>query len=218
MRILLVEDDIFLGEALQKGLELEGYRVDWVRRGDDLLMMSGSGSYEVVLLDLGLPRLSGLEALAGFRAQRDMTPVIIITAQDRPSQKVAGLDAGADDYLVKPVDLDEVLARIRAQVRRRDHRSSNILEAGPIRLDLNGRVALKEDRSIAITAKEYKILALLMRRAGRFVDKSELEAAVYDDESGAESNTIEVSISALRRKFGRDTILTARGLGYMIPK
>lgn len=218
MRILLIEDDVFLGEALRQGLELEGYRVDWVRRGGDLMVTSGTGTYEVVLLDLGLPDLSGLEALAAFRGRRDTTPVIIITAQDRPAQKVAGLDAGADDYLVKPIDLDEVLARIRAQVRRRDNRSSDVVEAGPLRLDLAGRIALKDETPVPITAKEYKILALLMRRAGRFVGKSELESALYDDEAGTESNTIEVSISTLRRKLGRETILTARGLGYMIPK
>jgi len=218
MRLLLVEDDADLGAAVVKGLELGGYRVDWVRRGDDLLASSPADSYELVLLDLGLPHMSGLDALAALRSRQDMTPVIIITARDRPAQKVAGLDAGADDYLVKPLDLDELLARIRAQIRRRDGRGSDMLVVGPLRLDLSGRTAWKDELPVAITAKEYKILALLMRRAGRYLSKNELEAHVYDDEVEIGSNTIEVAISALRRKFGSDAILTARGLGYMVPK
>lgn len=218
MRLLLVEDDPDLGAAVVKGLELDGYRVDWVRRGDDLLASNPAESYELVLLDLGLPHMSGLDALAALRSRQDMTPVIIITARDRPGQKVAGLDAGADDYLVKPLDLDEVLARIRAQIRRRDGRGSAMLVVGRLRLDLSGRAAWKDELPVTITAKEYKILALLMRRAGRYLSKNELEAHVYDDEVEISSNTIEVAISGLRRKFGSDAILTARGLGYMMPK
>jgi len=218
MRILLLEDDPALGQALRRGLEQAGYAVDWMTRGDDLATVEPATTHAVILLDLGLPHLSGLEALRALRARRDTTPVIIITAQDRRDQKVAGLDAGADDYLVKPLDLDEMLARIRAQIRRRDNRSSDLVFAGEMRLDLTGRLAWKGDEPVPITAKEYKILALLMRRLGRFVSKSELEAEVYDDDVEIESNTIEVSISALRRKFGREAIVTARGLGYMTPR
>jgi DNA-binding response OmpR family regulator len=218
MRVLLVEDDRLLGSALQRGLEIGGVRVDWVTSGDDLVAASPADMFDVVLLDLGLEGMSGLEALRLLRARPDHTPVIIITAQDRPSQKVAGLDAGADDYLVKPLDLDEVLARIRAQIRRADKRSSDLVVAGPIRLDLPGRTAWRDEERVPVTAKEFRILALLMRRAGRFVSKADLEASLYDDETEIESNTIEVAISALRRKLGKDAILTARGLGYMIPK
>ena len=215
---MLVEDDRALGEALQAGLRLGGHVVDWVMRGDDLLAAAGTGAYSVILLDLGLPHMSGLDALAAFRALRDDTPVIIMTAQDHPALKIAGLDGGGDDYLVKPVDLDELLARIRAQVRRRENRHSDMISAGALRLDLTGRTVTRDDLSVAITAKEYKILSLLMRRAGRFVSKSDLEATLYDDDEACESNTIEVSVSALRRKLGRESILTARGLGYMIAR
>ncbi|WP_340318152.1 response regulator transcription factor [Rhizorhabdus argentea] len=218
MRLLLVEDDRALAQAFQAGLRLGGYVVDWVKRGDELLAAAGAATYSVILLDLGLPHMSGLEALAAFRARHDHTPVIIITAQDRPAFKVAGLDCGGDDYLVKPVDLDELLARIRAQIRRHDQRSSDVIAAGCIRLDLTGRTVTSREQDVAVTAKEYKILSLLMRRAGRFVSKGDLETIIYDDEVACESNTIEVSISALRRKLGRDAILTARGLGYMIAR
>ncbi|WCT72826.1 response regulator transcription factor [Sphingomonas naphthae] len=218
MRTLLVEDDRLLGSALKRGLETAGHRVDWVTAGDDLVAASPAEMYDIVLLDLGLEGMPGIEALRILRARHDDTPVIIITAQDRQAQKVAGLDAGADDYLVKPLDLDEVLARIRAQVRRADRRSSDMVVTGDIRLDLTGRVAWRGEERVAITAKEYRLLAMLMRRAGRFVSKADLEAGLYDDETEIESNTIEVAVSALRRKFGKDAILTARGLGYMIPK
>jgi DNA-binding response OmpR family regulator len=218
MRLLLVEDDLLLGAALKKGLELAGYGVDWLTRGDDLPAADPSSKYAVVLLDLGLPHMSGIDALKLLRSRHDTIPVIIITAQDRPDQKVQGLDAGADDFLVKPLDLDELLARIRAQIRRRDNRSSDIVSAGCISLDLTGHCVRKDDESISVTAREFRLLALMMRRAGRFVSKADIEANLYDDETGIESNTVEVAISALRRKLGRDTIITARGIGYMIPK
>ncbi len=218
MKVLLVEDDRALGQALQAGLRSGGYAVDWVTRGDDLLAVAGTATYSVILLDLGLPHMSGLDALAAFRLLQDDTPVIIITAQDRPALKIAGLDGGGDDYLVKPVDLDELLARMRALMRRSDKRSSDLISAGDIRLDLTGRTVTRNEAPVAITAKEFKILSLLMRRAGRFVSKGDLESVLYTDDEACESNTIEVSVSALRRKLGREAILTARGLGYMIAR
>lgn len=218
MRLLLVEDDELLGRALKKGLELAGYGVVWLTRGDDLVAVSPATDYALVLLDLELPHMSGLEALKRLRARHDMTPVIIITAQDRPAQKVEGLDAGADDYLVKPLDLDEVLARVRAQLRRRDNRPTDIVAIGDVSVDLAGRSVSRGGANVAITAKEFRVLALMIRRAGRFVSKGDLEADLYDDETEIESNTIEVAISALRKKLGRDVIITARGIGYMVPK
>jgi len=218
MRLLLVEDDMLLGAALKKGLELAGYGVDWLMRGDDLGAADPSSKYAVVLLDLGLPHMSGIDALKLLRSRRDTIPVIIITAQDRPDQKVRGLDAGADDFLVKPLDLDELLARIRAQIRRRDNRSSDMLSAGCISLDLAGHGVFRDGKPISVTAREFRLLALMMRRAGRFVSKTDIEANLYDDDVGIESNTVEVAISALRRKLGREAIITARGIGYMIPK
>lgn len=216
MRLLIVEDDRFLGEALKRGLELEGYAVRWIQRGDDLLAATTAEAYEVILLDLELPHMSGLDALRLLRDRRDLTPVVIITAQDRSEQKIAGLDAGADDYLVKPIDLDEVTARVRAQIRRRDKRSTNELVAGDIRLDLTGRTVSQGERAVLLTSKEYRILAMLMRRVRQFVSKTDIESEIYEDSADIESNTVEVAVSALRRKLGRNAIITARGLGYMI--
>lgn len=218
MRLLLVEDDELLGRALKKGLELAGYGVVWLTRGDDLAAVDPSADYALILLDLELPHMSGLKALKLLRSRRDTTPVIIITAQDRAAQKVEGLDAGADDYLVKPLDLDEVLARIRAQLRRRDNRATDMKSIGDVLVDLAGRSVSRDGAVVPVTAKEFRILAMMIHRAGRFVSKADLEADLYDDDTEIESNTIEVAISALRRKLGREVIITARGIGYMVPK
>jgi DNA-binding response OmpR family regulator len=215
-RLLLAEDDVDLGPAIRRALELEGYVVDLFTRGDDVLAAARTDSYDVILLDLGLPHGSGLEVLRALRSARDATPVIIVTAFDRSQQRVAGLDAGADDYVVKPVDLDELAARIRSQLRRRDGRQDDTITVGPVTLDCTGHVAALDGENVPLTAKEYRVLALLMRRSRRFVSKADLEAELYDQEHWAESNTVEVAISALRRKFGRDFIRTARGLGYMV--
>ncbi|MGC4252739.1 MAG: response regulator transcription factor [Sphingobium sp.] len=215
-RLLLAEDDAVLGRAIKGALEMEGHAVDLVRRGDDVLAAVAAQDYSVILLDLGLPHMSGLDALRQLRADRCSTPVIIITALDRTRHRVAGLDAGADDYVVKPLDLEELAARVRAQMRRKDNLDSNILSVGTVTLDLSGNVAKKDGEPVALTPKELRVLTLLMRRAGRFVSKSDLEAVLYDHEQWVESNTVEVAISALRRKIGRDFIVTARGLGYMV--
>lgn len=215
-RLLLAEDDVDLGPAIRRALELEGYVVDLFTRGDDVLSAARGERYDVILLDLGLPHGSGLDVLRALRAGRDATPVIIVTAFDRSQQRVAGLDAGADDYVVKPVDLDELAARIRSQLRRRDGRQDDTITVGAVTLDCTGHVATLDGRAVSLTAKEYRVLALLMRRSRRFVSKTDLEAELYDQDHWAESNTVEVAISALRRKFGRDFIRTARGLGYMV--
>ena len=217
-RLLLVEDDVSLGRALKGALEAAGHAVDWVQRGEDALLSIRSENYGVFLLDLGLPDLSGLEVLRAFRLENHQVPVIVITAQDLTSQRIAGLDAGADDYLVKPVDIDELAARVRAQLRRRDGRGSDIVVAQHVILDLSGRTVTLREVPVALTAKEFRIVALLMRRVGRFVSKTELETMLYDHDQYVESNTVEVAISALRRKLGREFIITARGLGYMVAK
>lgn len=190
--------------------------VDLFTRGDDVCTAARTNDYDVILLDIGLPHGTGIEVLKALRAAHDATPVIIVTAFDRPQQRVAGLDAGADDYVVKPVDLDELAARIRSQLRRRDGRSNDSIVIGPVALDMTGHVVTLDGEVVSLTAKEYRVLALLMRRARRFVSKADIEAELYDHENWAESNTVEVAISALRRKFGRDFIRTARGLGYMV--
>jgi DNA-binding response OmpR family regulator len=216
MRLLVVEDDSMLSAGLSRALQRVGYAVDLARNGEEATAAAVAQRYDLILMDLGLPGMSGMAALRAIRASRDPTPVIILTASDRPDQKVEGLDAGADDYVAKPFDLDELLARIRAQIRRRDQRTSDHLDAGDVRLDLAGRTVTRAGTAVALTAKEFRILAELMRRAGAFVSKDELESALYDGEAGVESNTIEVTVYGLRRKLGADLILTARGLGYTI--
>ncbi len=215
-RLLVAEDDADLGPAMKRALELDGYVVDLVARGDEVLAAVDIGSYDVILLDVGLPHMSGLDALRALRSLRNETPVIVITALDRTSHRVAGLDAGADDYVVKPVDLEELAARIRSQLRRRDRRHDDSVSVGRVTLDFAGHIASLDGEDVPLTAKEFRILALLMRRARRFVSKADLEGELYDQDQWVESNTIEVAISALRRKFGRDFIRTARGLGYMV--
>ena len=215
-RLLLAEDDADLGPAIRRALELDGYVVDLFTRGDDVCVAARGSDYDVILLDIGLPHGTGLEVLRNLRAAGLATPVIIVTAFDRTQQRVAGLDAGADDYVVKPVDLEELSARIRSQLRRRDGRQNDTLSIGAVTLDFAGHVVTLDGRDVPLTAKEYRILALLMRRSRRFVSKADLEAELYDQDSWAESNTVEVAISALRRKIGRDFIQTARGLGYMV--
>jgi len=216
MRVLVVEDDDVLSDGLRRALNRAGYSVDLAQDGVGGVAAARAQSYGAILLDLGLPDVNGMTVLRELRDRGDTTPVIILTANDKSGQKVAGLDSGADDYVSKPFDLDELLARVRAQIRSRDRRASDILVAGDVRLDLAGRVATRDGAPVALTAKEFRVLAELMRRAGRFVSKSELEDGLYDGDAGVESNTIEVTIYALRRKLGGDLILTARGLGYMI--
>lgn len=215
-RLLVAEDDADLGPAMKRALELDGYVADLFTRGDDVLAAARVASYDVILLDLGLPHMSGLEVLRALRSAKDATPVIIITAFDRTPHRVAGLDAGADDYVVKPVDLEELAARIRSQLRRKDRRQDDSMSVGAVTLDVTGHVAVLDGEPVALTAKEFRVLALLMRRSRRFVSKADLEGELYDQDQWVESNTVEVAISALRRKFGRDFIRTARGLGYMV--
>jgi DNA-binding response OmpR family regulator len=218
MRLLIAEDDPMLGAGLRRALQRAGYTVDLAVSGDEAMAAMRAQDYGLILLDLGLPNTSGLEALKSLRGRRDATPVIIVTARDRPEQKVEGLDAGADDYVVKPFDLDELLARIRAQIRRGEQRTSDALSAHGVSLDLAARTVTLESEAVSVTAKEFKVLAALMRRMGQFVSKEELEAALYDDTAEVESNTIEVAVYGLRRKLGAGLIVTARGLGYTIPK
>jgi DNA-binding response OmpR family regulator len=218
MRLLIAEDDPMLGDGLRRALQRSGYTVDLAVTGEEAMAATRAQDYALILLDLGLPNISGMEALKALRGRRDPTPVIILTARDRPEQKVEGLDAGADDYVVKPFDLDELLARIRAQIRRGEQRTSDALSAHGVGLDLAARTVTLDSDPIAVTAKEFKVLAALMRRMGQFVSKEELEGALYDDTAEIESNTIEVAVYGLRRKLGSGLIVTARGLGYTIPK
>lgn len=218
MRLLLVEDDPHLGPAMRRALEDARYTVDLAAGVEDARALVRVQSYGVVLLDLGLPDGSGLDVLRDIRNHAVALPVIVVTAQDRVDQRITGLDMGADDYLVKPVDIDEVLARIRALLRRAEGRADQFLVVGNVTLDLAGRIVLQDDRPIPLTAKEFKLVAHLMRRPGRFVSKEEIDAALHGDEAAVSGNAIEVAVSSARRKLGKDFIVTARGLGYMVPR
>ena len=218
MQILLVEDHDVLGMAMKTALEQDGYNVWGGRDGEAAVAALTQSRFDVALLDLGLPVLSGEEILRLIRRQSVYTPVIIVTAREHPRHRVAGLDAGADDFVVKPVDLAELAARIRAQIRRQEGRPSDILCIRDVDIDLGGRVVRRDDQPVHLTAKEFKLVALLARRAGRFVSKPDLANELYDDGGEYDSNTIEVAISAIRRKLGSDFVITARGLGYTVPK
>lgn len=215
-RLLLAEDDRDLGPAMKHALELKGHRVDLVARGDEVVAAVSTTDYALILLDIGLPCMTGLEALTEIRAAHSDVPVIIITARDRPIHKIAGLDAGADDYVVKPFDMEELAARIRARLRRREGLNANSISIGDVTIDLSGNVVTKAGQSLSLTAQEFRVLALLMRRSRRFVTRADIESEIYDQEQWAESNTVEVAIWSLRRKLGRAFILTTRGLGYMV--
>jgi DNA-binding response OmpR family regulator len=217
MKMLLVEDDPALGASMKQALEKSRYVVDWTTAGDAAVAAASAQQYAAILLDLALHRLNGIDVLRALRSARNDTPVLIITARDGQQQKIAGLDAGADDYLVKPFDLDELLARIRVHVRRRDGRVSNRVSIKNVTLDLDSSRATRDGEEVTVTAKEFKVLAALMRRPGRFVSKDEIENALYDDAADIESNTVEVTIYGLRKKLGSGFIVTARGLGYMTP-
>ena len=216
MRLLLVEDDKMLGGSLKKALEKQAYGVDWVQDGESALLSIESLPFAVVVLDVNLPKLSGIEVLKRVRSQKNNIPVLLLTARDTAMQKVEGLDSGADDYLVKPFDLEELLARLRALIRRSEGRTEPMLHCGNVELDTAAKLVRKDGATIIMTAKEFKILKILMERAGKFVTKSDIEYSIYSAEDAAESNTVEVSIYNLRKKLGSDFIQTIRGVGYMV--
>lgn len=218
MRVLLVEDDELLGDGLQAGLRHSGFNVDWLRDGLSARTALASEDYAVVVLDLGLPRLDGLSLLRELRGQGKTVPVLVLTARDTTVDKVRGLDSGADDYLVKPVDLDELAARLRSLIRRADGQASPRLQAGKLEFDPAARRIWVDGRVIDLPAKELAILEMLMRNAGKVISKGQLESALYGWDEGVESNAVEVHIHHLRRKLGADTIRTHRGLGYLVEK
>jgi DNA-binding response OmpR family regulator len=216
MRILLVEDDELLGDGLAAGLRHCGYNVDWLRDGASARAALATEEYAAVVLDLGLPRLDGLSLLRGLRATGDATPVLILTARDSTWDKVDGLDGGADDYLVKPVDLDELAARLRALARRAAGKSAPLLRAGEVELDPAARRVRLRSEPVELSAREFAILEMLMRNAGRMISRSQLESALYGWGEGVESNAVEVHIHHLRRKLGTGLIRTVRGIGYLL--
>jgi len=216
MRLLLVEDDHILGSSLTKALEKHAYGVDWLQDGESALAALSDCDFAAAILDINLPKVNGLEVLRATRRKKNRTPILVLTARDTSLQKVEGLDSGADDYLVKPFDLDELLARLRALIRRSEGRVETVLKCGNVEIDPAATVVRKSGKQVVMTAKEYRVLKLLMERAGKYVTKSDIEYALYSAENAAESNTTEVAIYSLRKKLGSEFIKSIRGVGYMI--
>ena len=216
MRILLVEDDAMIGQAVLDVLRTEHYAVDWVRDGAAADSALVAEPYDLVLLDLGLPKADGLQVLRSLRARRDPVPVLVATARDAVGDRVAGLDAGADDYIVKPFQLDELLARLRAVVRRSSNAVVSALRCRDVVLEPARRAVTRDGVEVNLSAHEYRTLLALMERVGHTVSREQLEAAVYGDSGAIESNTVAVYIHQLRRKLGDKLIVTVHGLGYRI--
>ena len=218
MRILLVEDDALLGDALQVGLRQADHVVDWVRDGISAETALATGDYAAVVLDLGLPRKDGLEVLRHLRVEKKALPVLILTARDTVDDRIRGLDAGADDYLVKPFDMGELTARLRALLRRAGGQPSPVLAVAGVTLDPATRRVERQGVEVDLSAKEYALLHALMQQSGRALSRAQLEQHLYawGDEVG--SNTVEVYIHHLRRKLGADVIRTLRGIGYVVAK
>jgi len=218
MRLLLVEDDAMIGTAAQQGLRQEGHAVDWVRDGREAEAAVANGVYDILLLDLGLPRKDGLSVLRSLRAKGTQVPVLIITARDAVSDRVAGLDAGADDYLVKPFDLDELAARVRAVLRRHSGRSAAALRVGGLEIDTAARQVRWKGRDVALSGREYALLEALADRPGAFLSRAQLEERLYGWDDEIASNAVEVHVHALRRKLDPALIRNVRGMGYSLVK
>ncbi len=218
MRLLAVEDDAMIGNSIRSGLRQEGYTVDWVRDGTAAELATATTAYDAILLDLGLPGKSGLELLAHWRRQHNPVPVLIITARDSVADRVQGLDSGADDYLVKPFDLDELAARLRALLRRRSGRATPLIENGPLTLDPASHEVRLDGAAINLSAREFGVLHALLENPGVPLSRSQIEDRLYGWEQEIGSNAVEVHIHALRRKLGSDWIRNVRGVGYMVPR
>jgi DNA-binding response OmpR family regulator len=220
MRLLLVEDDAMLGSALRAGLRQDGHAVDWVRTADEAdsawLAASGASPFDAVVLDLGLPDGSGLGLLGRARARGMTTPVIIATARDRVADRIAGLDAGGDDYMVKPIDLDELNARLRALERRVGGRAAPQITLGDVSIEPSSRRVTKAGAPVDLTARETAVLLALARRPGSTLSRAQLVEALYGWDESIESNAIDVYLHHLRRKLGAELIETQRGLGWRL--
>ena len=218
MRVLLVEDDRMIGEGVEAGLRQEGCAVDWATDGVAASNALRTDDYDIVLLDLGLPRKGGMEVLTELRARHSATPVLIMTARDAVPDRIRGLDAGADDYLVKPFDLDELMARIRAVLRRASGRAEPRLEHLGVEFDPATRQVTRDGQPVALSARETAVLAALLERPGAILSRDQIEAKIYGWGEEVESNAIEVYIHGLRRKLGTGFIQTVRGMGYVLSK
>ncbi|SDQ89233.1 response regulator transcription factor [Pseudovibrio sp. Tun.PSC04-5.I4] len=216
MRMLVVEDDGDLNRQLCEALEDAGYVVDKAFDGEEGHFLGDTEPYDAIILDLGLPQMDGLSVLERWRRDGHTTPVLILTARDRWSDKVAGIDAGADDYVAKPFHMEEVLARVRALVRRAAGLASNEISIGDIVLDTKAGKVTKNGMSVKLTSHEFRLLSYLMHHKGRVISRTELVEHLYDQDFDRDSNTIEVFVGRLRKKFGSKMIETVRGLGYRL--
>lgn len=218
MRILLVEDDIMIGETVLDLLRAEDYAVDWVKDGDMAHAALSSTSYDLLVLDLTLPKRDGLEVLRSLRARRVRTPVLITTARDAVEQRIAGLDAGADDYVLKPYDVEEMLARVRALIRRSHGRAEPVYSYRNVRMNPATREVSVDGRPVTLSAREWAVLEPLLARPGLILSRAQLEEKLFSWKDEVSSNAVEVYVHGLRRKLGNDVIVNVRGVGYMVPK
>jgi two-component system response regulator QseB len=218
MRVLLVEDDVMIGESVRQGLRQDGFSVDWVRDGSAADLALRNQGYDAVLLDLGLPKKDGLEVLKQLRHREDKTAVLIVTARDAVSSRIEGLDCGADDYIVKPFDLDELAARIRAVLRRQSGRAESVIHAGAVTLNPATHEAALDGKPVSLSAREFSLLEVFLSRPGMVFSRDQLEEKLYGWGEEVESNTVEVYIHNLRKKLGQRFIKNIRGVGYTVPK
>ncbi|TCS33504.1 DNA-binding response OmpR family regulator [Paucimonas lemoignei] len=218
MRLLLVEDDPLLGNGIEAGLRQAGFTVDWARDGRQAQLALETVQYEIVVLDLGLPKVSGMELLTRLRQRGNDVPVLVLTARDTVQDRITGLEAGADDYLVKPFDLAELVARLRALLRRAHGRSMSTIRYGDLTLEPDSLTVLRGKEAVQLSARESAILVDLLEHRGMALSRARLEENLYGWNEEVESNAIEVHVHNLRKKLGSDLIKTVRGVGYMIPK
>ncbi len=218
MRLLLVEDDALLGNGIEAGLRQAGFTVDWARDGRAAQLALETTEYELVVLDIGLPHLSGMELLQQLRRRGSDLPVLLLTARDTVRDRVAGLEAGADDYLVKPFDLAELIARIRALLRRAHGRSTSVIRYGELTVEPGTQNVVRGEERIALSPRECAILVDLLEHRGTALSRARLEESLYGWNEEVESNAVEVHVHNLRKKLGNDLIKTIRGVGYLIRK
>jgi two-component system response regulator QseB len=216
MRVLLAEDDAMIGDGVRRGLAQDGFAVDWVRDGRAAELALGENVHDLLLLDLGLPRRDGLAVLQSMRQRGDKRPVLVLTARDAVTDRVAGLDAGADDYLTKPFELSELAARMRALLRRDLGRAAPRMALGALTLDPSTHTVTLDHATLALSAREFALLDALLARPGAILSRAQLEEKLYNWKDGVDSNAVEVHLSTLRKKLGAGWIRNVRGLGWMI--